>query len=540
MMINRNRIVLVLILLVAVVMRFYNLGLTPPSLDWDEAAIGYNAYLLLETGRDEFGNILPVVMRSFNDYKPPLYFYLTILPVYLFGLTEYAVRFTAALGGVLTVLMTYLLVNRLVISKGSKYGLMAAGLLAISPWHIYLSRVGFESNIGLLFTVLSVLLFLIAIKKMWMLTFTAISFAIGTYAYHTQKIFLPLIMILLIITFYRRLLKNKKQLLIATITGIIIITPFVHLMITDKDVLSRVGNTSVYTDQTGLLMRSVKKLEFAQENRDLIGRVFANRRVTYTLTFINGYLTHFSPNWLFISGDNPRHKSPGMGLMYWWELPALMAGIYILTKRGYTKETKIIIFGWLFLAPVAAAITTEVPHAVRSLVMLPMMQILTAFGLLKIIELVMKLSSKLKIFIAVLIVFVISINFVYFVDSYFVHLDKEYSQSWQYGYKQVADYIKLNGDKYTKIVVSTRLEQPHMFMLYYLKYSPNKYLNEGGTNPILENTKFGKYEFRKINWGQEKHDSSILYIGQPDEIPSAGMFQIFYLDGTPAIEMVHG
>jgi len=539
-MINKNRIILVIILLIAVVLRFYNLGLTPPSLDWDEAAIGYNAYLLLETGRDEFGNILPVVMRSFNDYKPPLYFYLTILPVYLFGLTDFAVRVTSALGGVLTVLMTYLLVNRLVISRGSRYGLVAAGLLAISPWHIYLSRVGFESNIGLLFTVISVLLFLIAMRKIWMLTFAAISFALGTYAYHTQKIFLPLILILLIITFYRQLLKNKKQLLIAAISGILIITPFVHLMLTNKNVLSRVGNTSVYTDQTGLLMRSVSKLEIAQENGDLLGRVFANRRVTYTLTFINGYLAHLNPNWLFISGDNPRHKSPGMGLMYWWELPVLMTGIYVLARRRYPAGTKNIIFGWLFLAPVAAAITTEVPHAVRSLVMLPMLQIFTAFGLVKIIELVMQLSNKLKISIAVLLVFVISINFVYFVDSYFVHLDKEYSQSWQYGYKKVADYIKLNGDLYEKIVVSTKLEQPHVFMLYYLKYPPSEYLEDGGTDPILENTKFGKYEFREINWEQEKHDSNTLYVGHPDEIPGTGIYQIDYLDGVPAIEIAQG
>jgi len=536
-MIKRNRIVLVLILLVAVMLRFYNLGLTPPSLDWDEAAIGYNAYLLLETGGDEFGNILPVAMRSFNDYKPPLYFYLTILPVYLFGLTDFAVRATSSLGGVLTVLMTYLLVNRLVVNKGSKYGLVAAGLLAISPWHIYLSRVGFESNIGLLFTVLSVLLFLIALRKTWMLTFAAISFAVGTYAYHTQKIFLPLVLALLIFTFYRQLLKNKKQLLIAAITGLMIITPFIHLMFTNKDVLSRVGNTSVYTDQTGLLMRSVKKLEFAQKNGDLLGRAFANRRVTYTLTFINGYLAHLNPNWLFISGDNPRHKTPGLGLMYWWELPVLMTGIYIFARRRYPAGTKNIIFGWLFLAPMAAAITTEVPHAVRSLVMLPVMQIFITFGLVKIIELVMQLSSKLKIFTAVLLVFVISINFVYFVDSYFVHLDKEYSQSWQYGYKQAANYIKLNGDSYETIVVSTKLEQPHMFMAYYLKYPPSEYLKYGGTDPVLENTRFGKYEFREIDWEQEKHNSNTLYVGHPDEIPGKGIYQINYLDGEPAIEI---
>ena len=50
----------------------------PPALNADEAAFGYNAYSLVETGKDEHGNAWPIHFQSFNDYKPGFYFYLVL------------------------------------------------------------------------------------------------------------------------------------------------------------------------------------------------------------------------------------------------------------------------------------------------------------------------------------------------------------------------------------------------------------------------------------------------------------------------------
>src|SRR3989344_1420628 len=102
------------IILLATLLRFYQLGINPPSLDWDEASIGYNAYSILKTGADEYGNRLPLSFRSFDDYKPPVYIYLTVISVALFGLTEFAARFPTAVIGVLAVIVVYCLVQELV------------------------------------------------------------------------------------------------------------------------------------------------------------------------------------------------------------------------------------------------------------------------------------------------------------------------------------------------------------------------------------------------------------------------------------------
>jgi len=144
----------------AAFLRFWQLGGNPPSLTWDEAAWGYNAYSLGVSGKDEFGRFLPHdFLESFGDYKPPVYAYLDILPVKIFGLTEFATRFPSALLGTLTVLITYFLTSRIFRSAEKKrhvlnpeiIGLLSAFFLAISPWHINLSRAAFEANVETFF-----------------------------------------------------------------------------------------------------------------------------------------------------------------------------------------------------------------------------------------------------------------------------------------------------------------------------------------------------------------------------------------------------
>jgi 4-amino-4-deoxy-L-arabinose transferase-like glycosyltransferase len=93
----KYKIILFCIVLIAAFFRFFQLGINPPSLTWDEVALGYNAYSLGLDGKDEFGQFLPTAfIESFGDYKPPMYAYLDIIPIKIFGLTDFAVRFPSA------------------------------------------------------------------------------------------------------------------------------------------------------------------------------------------------------------------------------------------------------------------------------------------------------------------------------------------------------------------------------------------------------------------------------------------------------------
>ena len=71
---NKVSLLLFLIIFLATVLRFWQLGSVPLSPDWDEVSLGYNAYSIFHTGHDEYGKFFPIVLQSFGDYKPALYY----------------------------------------------------------------------------------------------------------------------------------------------------------------------------------------------------------------------------------------------------------------------------------------------------------------------------------------------------------------------------------------------------------------------------------------------------------------------------------
>lgn len=558
-------VLLLIILIVAGFLRLYRLGLVPPSPDWDEAALGYNAYSILKTGKDEYGTRLPLTIRSFDDYKPPLYVYLTVPSVALFGLNVWAVRLPSALMGILAVFGTYLLVgeltafglrekmgirkarsrNRLIarcwgfLTSVEALPLLSAGFLAVSPWHLQFSRIAFEANIGDGINIFVIWAFLRGLRQRVFLPVSAGLMALGLYAYHSERIFLPLLALLLIAVFSKELFRDKKSVIIAVVTGCIVIAPLLPVIFS-KSSVSRLQGTSSFADQTQLLARTVTKLEQDRRNNDRLGLILDNRRFVWVRTFLYGYLSHFSAKWLFLTGDNPRHHAPDMGLMYLWELPFFLAGI-ILAFRNGGRAGKFLL-GWYLIAPVAAAPTTGVPHAVRTLVFLPVMQIFTAVGFIGLaVALLERVRSAMVIFcVAVLVKAVFLFNFAYFLDMYFVHMNHEVSSYWQYGYEQVVSYTEQVKGKYKKVVVSLNLEQPYMFFLFYTKYDPAAYIAGGGTasGGFAEvKNRFDNYEFRKIDWPNELKDGSVLYVGTPTDIPHRFGSKFTFLDGSPAIEV---
>jgi len=523
------------IIVIAAILRFWQLGIVPPSPDWDEAAIGYNAYSVLKTGRDEYGTWFPLSLRSFDDYKPPLYMYLTIPFIAAFGLETWAVRLPSAIAGVLAVIGTYFLVSELYKRYNNYIALTNAMLLAISPWHIQFSRIAFEANIGVTINIWATWAFLKGVTHKRFLFLSAFLFGLGLYAYHSERIFVPLLALLLVWIFRKELWQQKRSLALAGVVGLLTIAPLMPVLLNPTTVM-RLKGTSSLADQTGLLVRSVGKLEQDREAGNPLGVMFDNRRIVWARTLLDGYLSHFSFRWLFVTGDNPRHHAPDMGLLYLVEFPFLLWGMISVAKQGGKSGN--VLFGWMLLAPVAASPTTELPHAIRTLVFLPTFQIFTAAGVLACVSRITHHASR-GLIIAFLLSF-FSLNFLYYLHMYFSHMNREVSDYWQYGYKQAVEYAKNEGAEYAKVIVSTKLEQPHMFFLYFLKYDPSRYQREGGTSSggfAEVRNAFGRFEFRPIDWGNEIKDGKTLYIGTPKEIHTANLLTVNYLDGKEAIRI---
>ncbi len=533
---NLHKILFILIILISFFLRFYQLGDNPPSLDWDEASLGYNAYSILKTGADEYGTKFPLAIRSFNDYKPPLYTYLTIPSVAIFGLNEFAVRFPSALFGVLTVIVTFFLVRELF---GKNMALTASLFLAISPWHLQFSRVAFEANLALFFFILGIWSFLKGTKEGKFLLLSSLALVASFYAYHSPRLVVPLLLLGLTWYFRQELLGQKKWIISGLILGLLLLWPLLSVL--RQGGQSRFTSVTVLTPQ-GNLEHSISQTEYDLKKGDPLAKVFHNRRIVYFLSSLGGYLDHLNFDFLFLNGDPPaRHHAVGMGMLYFWDLPFVLLGMYYL----FTKKEKaaFILFWWFLVAPAASAVTTGTPHAVRALLYLPTYQIFSAYGLYTVYLWFRNRwgINKAKAFLILGSLFLI-LNFVYYLHMYYLHTPVEVSREWQYGYKQAVEEVSKLQKDYPKVVVSYRYDQPYVYFLFYEKIDPAWYQKQAPKGEIERFYRsFGKYEFTNIDDNYFAGLKNTLIVGTPDEVPenAPGMIkEIKFLNGNVAFRIV--
>ncbi len=545
--------ILFIILALASFLRLYDLGRTPASLNWDEVALGYNAKSILETGKDEYGELLPVVLRSYDDYKPALYSYFDIPFVGVLGLTEVAVRLPSAIAGIIAVFLVYFVVKQLLGEKRIVIGtieinsywvaLLASFLLAISPWHIQFSRIAFESNVGLTLNIAAFYLFLKGLKKGIYLPFSFALAALNLHMYQSDRVFSPLLIIVLSIIFYKTIFKKKKMLVVSLLAAFVIALPLIFYILTNSNALMRAKGVSVFSEQS-VVKRSSEKLLRDSQSNNVLGKVFDNRRVEYIKAVSYGYLSHFDLNWLFITGDIARHHAPFMGLLYIFEFPLLLIGVYTLIFLKIEKKYKAAFFAYFLLVPIPASITSGVPHAVRTLNYVWTYELMIALGIVACIVFILTQKQKIirhsLVALSFLFCVLAVLNVLYYLNQYFVQLDYYYARDWLYGYKQAIAYTEENAGKYDKIIVEneTPFDQSYMFFLFYLNMDPGEYQKLGGTasGGWKEKHKgFGKYTFEPIK--DAKYDGKVLYIGEPSDMPNGSKIKknILLPDGSVGV-----
>jgi len=115
----------ILAVIIAVWFRFDQIGLKP--FHHDEGVMSHFLLTLAKSGQYKYNP---------DNYHGPTFYYFALVALRVFGSNDFALRFTPALFGVLTVLMVWLLRKHL----GSVGTPVAAFLMAISPGLVYFSR----------------------------------------------------------------------------------------------------------------------------------------------------------------------------------------------------------------------------------------------------------------------------------------------------------------------------------------------------------------------------------------------------------------
>lgn len=501
------------------ILRFYKLGVVPAGLHRDEAFLGYNAYSILKTGRDMSSRFLPLHFESFL-YSPAGYSYLSIPFITLFGLSPYSVRFASALFGSLTVLMIYFLVRNLFISfpHASRISLVASFLLAISPWHINLSRTATENTIVVFFVVAGVTLYLMWVHngKFLFLMGAFGAFFVTLFIYQAARSFLPLFLPLLILS-TRNHLRHTSLRTPLLLFLVLIILPII-MILQSPELSLRIRTVSLFAShETQLVLDEQGREDGVGGTTPFVTRAFHNKAYGYMNQFLKNYFDHFSFPFLFTDLGLPiRYRVPGMGLLYLFELPLLLFGLWKILQGKHAPFALLV--GWIFVTPIGSALAfDDVPNLQRTLIMYPALAIISAYGLVAMIDLCRKMK-RVKL-VSSLAMTIILTHVVSYLHAYYIHLPTHQPWYRQEGYKELVQ--KVNGllPQFQKAVITTRESAPSIFFLFYSSYNPNEFQQYAKSSTLrdFDRINFGQYVFsleecplrlRKTS----SNDPNVLYI----------------------------
>lgn len=517
---KKNFLVLILILFLAAVLRLPFLSQIPAGFSGDEAVTGYSAYSILKTGRDEWGDLMPITFRSFGDYKPGLYTYLTIPSIAVFGLNEFATRLPAAIIGVLGVLVVYFLAQMLF--KNPLLSAVSSLLLAVSPWHIHFSRIAFEGGLTAFLFPAGLLFYLKAAEKQKFLPLAVIFWGLNLLSYLPARLF-TLLMVFVVV-----LLKKPKKLKIKTkiFTAVTILITVVLLIFASRmGSLNRFLDISIFSTN----LEPLKQIQFESPLPRNVTRIFDNKVIFYTTKFFENYLSYFSPTFLF-TGSRPESSylnMPGAPLLFGVEIIFLISAAFFAFQNPSTFP--IIFLLWLILAPIPAAFTKDMMNLHRATTFLPLFSIMSAYGA---VNLVASVKEKFKLNLTPLLLVVILAASIHFLQIYFLHLPQKPPESARYGYRQAIAFTESVKDNYERIIFTKYNSEPQAFVAFYTKTDPVFYQSEAadwlrfeteGKKYLdqLPEYSLGKYEFRDTIWDDVKNLKNALIVAAPRDIPDS-------------------
>ncbi len=543
-------------------LRLWRLSSVPVALYCDEALQGYEAYCLLKTGADSRGVTMPLFFSVFGaGWEEPLYIYLTTLPVAILGNTEAATRVVAAAGGTLALLAVAWLGYGL---GGARAAGWACALMAVSPWALHLSRIGFQASLLPLFLAAGGAALLkgasagggapgpphargAAIEApppeagertgekkptsasgdrpdgraapgragvppsrggatgfRWLALGAAI-LTLALYTYVAARILVPLLLLLFGAAFLPRLraIGFGRRAILAVIV-VVIALPVVLFSLTPEAHARYVdvGVTSYLSGGEALVK------------------------------FLSVYVSHFSPGFLLTQGDPiGRHSVRDFGMLHAHDLLFLLAGVLVALRRR--SRADLFLLGWLLAGPIPAALGIDPRHAVRAIGTIPALYALAGSGAAALFGPggAAEISRvRGRIVLAVILV-AAAVSSAAYLHHYFFVYPAYSGPDWQYGLKEAFRILREEAQGHDSIYVTTGEDSPYIHRLYLFSFPPEEWQERGFRRtkyffdpPPLE-------EFERATGMRTP-----LYLLKPHEVPARLMRRktVLHPDGTPA------
>ena len=489
-------IIFVVVLAAACFVRLYKLGEIPAGVYTDEASLGYNAYSLLLTGRDEFGKSWPIYFRAFSTFQDSLYGYFSVIPIYFFGLSIFSTRLVSVISGLTVVLVTFLLFYYSDLKNKLSLALLASLVVAFSPWAIYQSRVAVGSNLGLALTAIGILFLFLSLKRKWFFVAACAIFGIASYAYAGQRItgiLFPIVFVLI----NRKIFLQSKKLVVTgfALLMLVMLPQFTALLHTGSLVRYQ---TQGYTQESTFLKNGGSLVKLP---------VFVGWPLYIARQFTSQYLSDFSPRSLFFEPEPQLVRSiPGLSVFYLWMIIPFFIGFAGLWKERSNSLVQII-FLLMIIGSLPEALTGDPFYTLRMLPGIWGMTLMVAFGIGVIFDKIK--HNYVKILLATLLIVISGLNFYI---NYFILLKHERSIWYGYPFQVLAEITEENKNQ-TFVLDSEIYDAPYIWMAFYKKYDPVKLQAQtppGLLDHYYDDLTFYKYrtignvEVRKVNWSVDQ------------------------------------
>lgn len=501
---------LILIVLIGSFFRLVGLSHLPISLFGDEVDVGYHAWSLITTGRDYMGHLLPTYIQSLAEWRAPLLMYVVAPFEGILGPTTSSVRLPIALLGILGIYLIYLLTKALY--KSNKLALLAAFILAITPWHIHYSRAAFESTLLLDLVLLGTYLF---IREKF--TLSLIFFALTFYTYSTANVFVPLLLIGLYII-YRPHLQLKRDWL-KILPAFILILP-IAFQVLFGHAAGRFEGIGIFSDQHVIDNVIIQRTEPWVSQNNPLDRLFTNKYEAIFHEFLTNYSGSFNKDFLFLNGDPYFRQSVGQVGEFLWPFAAFfLVGLVVLVRRP--DKPDLLTIYWLLIAPIPSALTQGGEnHATRLFVMIPPIVFFIALGIVESYKFLSKWPNIRKLAI-LLTAAALIYSFGHYWVRYSVHYKYESAKFWSNGYEDIftklAKLMPIKGDLY----INNTYEPSLIRFAFFTKLPPMQFQEQFTTdNPtsyksaLFTGFKFGSH----IYFGQVNNGITLNQLLKPGDI----------------------
>lgn len=460
------------IVLLAAVLRVACLDRVPPAINQDEAVHAYEAYCLWTTGGDHVGTRFPFFFHCYGkaDHHAAPFIWLEVPLQVVFGMNVWTTRLPSAILGTTGVWLLYLLVHRW---YGRRPALLAALLLALSPWHIHLSRLAFEVSICPTLVVLG-LLWLSpqpcqgSRTPKWRradygrVLLAGCVFGITAWTYNAMRVFVPLLLIGIGVAFAGSLRDAMRQAagrkaVAGFFVGLLLgLSPFIY--------------ASICTPESAWGRAAALSLLHREDGSDPLA------------VLLRGYWANISPDFLFVHGDPYAVQSvPGYGQLHYYMAVLLPLGLYRVLRRWREERAGLLVVCWLLVSAVPAALAAWMPgagHALRSAGALPAYQILAALGMDWLLERVRERSIGIQRVVMGVMATAIALNAGYFAYQFWgVYPPKaevEFQSEWSAVFRDIAR----ERTRYDAVLVTLRnTNQVGMLYLFWTQLSPKEWLS---------------------------------------------------------------